>query len=123
MAVKSLLKELIFYVLIYLLSVMTVSLLHNNNLLLTIALVSISIIMFLVWRDKRDVFCFIVGFIAGPLGEVIAISFGTWVYTNPTVFGIPLWLPVLWGLAMVSLNRVSLLVIKVKKEYFINRKV
>ena len=37
----------------------------------------------------------------GPCTEIVATYAGAWQYTMPQFAGIPVWLPVLWGLAGV----------------------
>lgn len=35
--------------------------------------------------------------IAGPVSEMICIASGAWSYSDPVIFGIPIWLPLVWG--------------------------
>ena len=43
----------------------------------------------------------------GAVGESVCIYFGAWSYANPTYL-IPLWLPILWGLAALIIRRFTL---------------
>lgn len=50
---------------------------------------------------KKELACFIIIGIVGSGIESLIISFGNapWVYAEPFLFNIPLWLMPLWGLA------------------------
>lgn len=48
---------------------------------------------------KQELMCFIVCGMLGSLGESVIILSGAWSYTNPQFINIPLWLPLLWGIA------------------------
>ncbi len=54
-------------------------------------------------RKKRFVAVYAFGFIFGPLTEAFAIRTGAWQYAMPSFFGIPVWLPFLWGCAALIL--------------------
>ena len=63
----------------------------------------------MVRGDRKDWALYVVCAILGSLAEMIAIYFGAWKYATPTVFGIPMWLPFVWGnaaLYIVRMNRV-----------------
>ena len=45
-----------------------------------------------------------VGFVFGPLAEGLAIQTGAWAYASPSVLGIPLWLPFVWGNAALFIQ-------------------
>ena len=74
--------------------------------LLTGCYVIISIMLFWRWHAPSDVVCYVVAFILGPLGEIFAVAFGAWSYSQPFYF-IPTWLPFLWGLAILVLKNLS----------------
>ena len=54
----------------------------------------------------------------GKIGkaEAVAIKFGAWQYSNPTALGVPIWLPLLWGSAIVFIKRFSETVLKFTGE-------
>jgi len=93
--------------LIAILSVSFVALLWRNVLLLTTSLLIMSILALLHFHHKHDVITFFLGVVTGAVSESLCIYFGAWMYTNPTYL-IPLWLPVLWGLAALVIRRFSL---------------
>ena len=75
--------------------------------LLSLFLLCISVLMFVVEFRVADVYLYILVGILGALSEVLSISSGAWRYTEPHLFGIPYWLPFLWGIAGVYIIRLS----------------
>jgi hypothetical protein len=56
-------------------------------------------------RPSRTTACvYAVGFVFGPLAEGLAIQTGAWEYASPSVLGIPLWLPFVWGNAALFIQ-------------------
>ena len=56
-------------------------------------------------RPTRTTACvYVVGFVFGPLAEGLAIQTGAWEYASPSVLGIPLWLPFVWGNAALFIQ-------------------
>ena len=47
------------------------------------------------------------GALFGPLAEAVSVWRGGWTYSDPDLFGVPVWLPVGWGLACLILKRLS----------------
>lgn len=77
----------------------------------SIALVyGIFFLIFLVkWRRTGDLLVFIIAGIIGTTGEYIAIRLGFWVYHFPLIksLGLPISLPMAWGLSAVILSRLA----------------
>jgi hypothetical protein len=80
--------------------------LWQNPALLTGCYAVISILLLWRWHTPKDVICYVVAFILGPVGEIFAVVFGAWTYTQPFFF-IPTWLPFLCGLAILVLKNLS----------------
>ena len=81
---------------------------YENNLLVAIVLLIPSMILVLrPHRRKHDMIAFFFAAIVGPLMEMLLIKKGVWSYANPTYGGAPLWLPLLWGLSVMFLIKVS----------------
>jgi uncharacterized membrane protein YoaT (DUF817 family) len=79
----------------------------SNALLLLPLLFIIAIGMIALENEKRAVIIWLVGFVFGPISEIVMINVGAWNYTDPYIFGIPLWLPFIWGNASLFLNRLN----------------
>ncbi len=92
--------------------VILVSIFWRDNLLLSALLVILGTVTLRFWHTKSDKMFFIVPAILGPSMEAVCIYFGAWAYSNPT-FLIPVWLPLVWGIAGISIGRIS--------NYFIKR--
>jgi len=62
-----------------------------------------------IGRDwKRDAMLFAFSAIFGAAAESFVINLGgAWLYMQPHLFGIPIWLPLVWGTAGVFLLRLS----------------
>jgi asparagine N-glycosylation enzyme membrane subunit Stt3 len=91
------------------LSLLFVSFHWNSPSLLTLALLAIAATMILSGtRRAHDALFFLIAGIWGALSEAVAVNFGgAWYYPSPFQFGIPLWLPILWGIAGIFLVRLS----------------
>jgi hypothetical protein len=73
---------------------------------LTGCYVLVSIFALCKWHTKADVFCYVVAAFLGPLGEVVVVYYGAWTYAKPSLL-IPIWLPLLWGVAGLFLRRLT----------------
>ena len=74
---------------------------------LTLVMALVSVIMLSVWREREDLLLFALCAVAGALAEAAAIAFGAWTYGFPNMIGIPLWLPLLWGVAGLFIKRMG----------------
>lgn len=100
-------KELLFDAMLYAFGVAAVSLLYKNNLLLTFVILAGWLVAVRLWHVKRDIYLFLSAAALGAAAEIIAVRFGAWQYSNPTLLGVPIWLPLLWGIAVVFIKRVA----------------
>ena len=78
------------------------------ELFATLIIAGIGVVM-MTSGDQKERMLYITCAILGSIAEMIAIYFGAWKYATPTVFGIPMWLPFVWGnaaLYIVRMNRV-----------------
>ncbi|MES2134690.1 MAG: hypothetical protein V4449_00390 [Patescibacteria group bacterium] len=81
----------------------------HAEVLLSISLFLSSVFYAYYMKSKRLVALYSFGFVFGPATEILAIRAGAWSYAEPSFFGIPLWLPFLWGsatLLLVSMYRI-----------------
>lgn len=107
-------NELLLEILLFWSGMLTIGMLYNNNLILTLFLIAYWTIGIKYWYKLHDIYLFITGAVVGPLGEIICISFGAWQYANPTLLGIPLWLPFAWGFATVLIKRIAETFMRIK---------
>ena len=96
---------------IYALSVTLASILWRNPAILALCYILISLFMLYRWHTKSDLIFYFVAFVLGPIGELVATHFGAWKYSKPT-FLIPIWLPFLWGIALLFMKKFSETLIK-----------
>jgi hypothetical protein len=61
------------------------------------------------WHGRRDMLIFVIGGALGTLGEVICMKLGFWQYHYPLFrsIGLPLSLPLAWGLSAVIVGRIA----------------
>ena len=61
------------------------------------------------WHGERDILIFIIGAVLGTLGEYICMKLGFWRYHYPFFrsIGLPISLPLAWGLSAVIVGRVA----------------
>jgi len=114
--IKKIEKELIFEILLFCGGIASISLFFNNNLLLGFILIIAWGIGIKFWHKNHDILFFIIGAIIGPIGEIVCVHFGVWQYTNPSFLGIPVWLPLAWGLAVVLVKRIAETFVKIEMK-------
>ncbi len=98
--------SLLLTVLIAIFSILSIVFLWKQNLLLLTVLIFSAVLMLLIKKSKAELKTFIFCGVSGAIAESVAIRFGAWTYHNPDVIGIPIWLPVLWGIASVFIVRI-----------------
>ena len=101
------LQDLFYEILLFLITVFIIALSWKNNVLTLVLLLVLWSIPIFFWPKKGDLAYFFMAFILGPIGEIVAIKFGAWQYSNPDFLGIPIWLPFLWGCSAVLFNRLK----------------
>lgn len=105
---KHLLRAFLYSVVLAFLTLFSVTLFWEAPAALTMVLIALSIVMLLIWRDKEDLYLYVIAGVSGALAESFAIGFGVWSYTLPDFNGIPVWLPFVWGMAGVFIKKISL---------------
>ena len=57
-------------------------------------------------QDKKDLVFLAVGIVVPTIGEFLFVSTGAEVFTRDVlIFGIPAWLPLLWGYVFIMMRR------------------
>ena len=111
---KKLEKDLFFECIVFCVSVATIIIFFNKNVLLSLLLIILWVIGIKFWHKKQDIYFYVIGAIIGPTAEIVSVYFGVWQYTNPSFLGIPLWLPFAWGFAVVLTKRIAETFVKIE---------
>lgn len=80
---------------------------RNNTVVFTLLLIATVAVLLLSKNKRFETVIFLTGALFGPSMEAIAIRAGAWQYANPSFTGIPMWLPLLWGLTAVFLMKIA----------------
>ena len=86
-----------------------------TELSLTAFIVAVTFIMFLVRNHPHEPALFAVGVVVGAIVEIGFRILGyqqTW--TQASLFGIPLWLPIAWGVGFVLITRLGIAIRGIK---------
>ncbi|MBM3229345.1 hypothetical protein FJZ26_02845 [Candidatus Parvarchaeota archaeon] len=89
------------------LSLLVVALGWKDQYLVFALLLAIGAGFIYVGKSRNETILFALYGLWGASAEAIAIWLGGWNYSNPLFFGIPLWLPILWGIAACFVLRVK----------------
>jgi hypothetical protein len=99
-------RELLVEFVIYALSSALASFLWRVPYLLAFCLFLVSVFALYRWHTRSDLLVYFIGFVLGPAAEGVAVHFGAWAYSKP-FFLIPIWLPFLWGIAVLFVKRLA----------------
>lgn len=83
-------------------------------LLLLLALNGVLLVA--IGRPKEDLAVFCIMALWGAGAEITGVKYGAWAYHLPDFYGIPIWLPLVWGNAAVFIKRIWEFV----QEYVVN---
>lgn len=91
--------RIIFNVSLVLSALFATAYLFTSPVLLCLIIFGLAVI-FLFWYRRTELFfMFFLGGFVGVTFEAFCIAKGVWAYQIPFIFGVPLWLFPLWGLA------------------------
>ena len=91
-------------------------LLYAFPFLLAAVLALTAVATWAFWREGQYWCVFFVGAAVGGVGETICANAGAWQYTHPTFLGIPVWLPVAWGLVSMLIKGISETFVKLRAK-------
>lgn len=78
----------------------------ENDVLLTLVYIGITVISFVVKKEKNDFLVYGIGFFGMTISESIFLMTGVEVFLRNSLFDImPLWLPFLWAYGFVVMKR------------------
>jgi hypothetical protein len=90
----------------YPVGIVCVATLYRQSILLAGVLAVLAAATLSIARRPGDVLILAGGALLGPIAEIVAVAHGAWTYDTPDFLGIPLWLPVGWGLATLLIKRI-----------------
>ena len=79
----------------------------RSNVLLTFAILLLSIVILVKFADKKEIILYFTGFFLGPVYDIVLVPTGIWTYGNPILLGIPPWLPAAYGLGAVMIFKIG----------------
>lgn len=100
-------KDFLIGIFIFVLNIIFLYYLWQNNSVLTLSLLVISIFILLFWTSKEEKILYLIGFVLVPIYDLILVPTGIWSYGNPTIFRVPLWLPLLYGILTVTAIKIG----------------
>lgn len=63
--------------------------------------------IFRIRPNASSVVVYVTGFVFGPAAEALSITTGAWKYDSTFVFGVPVWLPFVWGNAALFIQNMA----------------
>ena len=79
----------------------------ETNIILTVLLMLVSAIVLIKFTNTAEKIFYFLGFVSIPIFDLIIVPRSAWTYGNPFIFGIPLWLPVGYGLSTVMIVKIG----------------
>ena len=79
----------------------------KNNIVLTALLLITSAVVLAKFSSKEEKVLYFVCFVLGPIFDLTLVPRNVWSYGNPTLFGVPLWLPFAYGLGTVIIVKIG----------------
>jgi len=81
--------------------------------LITLALICFCVIIFLLHFQNGELILFFVGLVVGLFIEVgLGFIARSQHWENASFFGVPYWLPIIWGIGFVLIHRIGSLIVK-----------
>lgn len=105
---KKVAMELIAEAAVFLGCLAAVVLLYRRPCALAAVMAATAAVAVYAWPNRRlNLIILGVGAVVGGVGEIVCSNAGAWQYAYPTFLGIPLWLPVAWGLVVVLIRQIA----------------
>ena len=79
----------------------------KNNLILAVLFLAVSAVILLNFSSKEEKVLYFISFVLCPVFDLILVPRGLWTYANPFVLGVPLWLPLTYGLGTVMIVKIG----------------
>lgn len=99
--------HLVFEYLLLALVYTPILLFHGTPYLLSLGLLLIVALRLSIFHQPWDVLVFLIGACLGPTLELLLTSLNLYFFTEPDFLGMPYWLPLLFGVAMLAMRRLA----------------
>ena len=80
---------------------------YDPSIKIPISFLIVSAFVLLRWTNREEKFVYFAGFFLGPIIDLILVPTGVWSYGNPTMFRIPMWLPMSYGILIVTAIKIG----------------
>src|SRR3989344_5441722 len=100
-------KDFLVGSLVFALEILLFYYLWKNNVILSVSLAAVSIVVLAKFSGKEEKVLYFVCFVLGPIFDLTFVPRGVWSYANPTLFGVPVWLPFAYGLGTVMIVKIG----------------
>ncbi|MEK6841956.1 MAG: hypothetical protein AABX91_02275 [Nanoarchaeota archaeon] len=108
-------KAILIQVVSLLLAFIVMTLVKGDELIFTVTILAILLINFKIKYYKNEWALFFVGLVLGFFIEVVlGLVYRMQYWENPTLLGVPIWLPIVWGYAFVFIRRIGNAIIENK---------
>lgn len=85
---------------------LTAVLWHYPTALIALLLVT-AVAIFRIRPTASSAVVYLTGFVFGPAAEAVSITTGAWEYDSSDFFGVPVWLPFVWGNAALFIQNMA----------------
>ena len=85
----------------------SILLFHATPYLLSLGLLLLVALRLSIFHRPWDVLVFLIGACLGPTLELLLTSLNLYFFTEPDFLGMPYWLPLLFGVAMLAMRRLA----------------
>ncbi len=80
---------------------------YEHNRLLAVGLGIVFLTLIVVDYSHFKLVLVIFSSLFGVAGEILCCHYGLWVYNNSSVWGIPMWLPMVWPILLMTFSEVA----------------
>lgn len=97
----------------FLAGIIIMALFWRQEVLASILILGIIALMFYIKYEKNEIYLYLLGVLIGAIIELwgaLIVHFQN--FTQGSLLGMPLWLPLVWGYAFVAMRRIGNLIVR-----------